>query len=394
MEASVQCVILVLLEMGLSFSGIVCNLLVVATLRHEESLKGSTLNYLLLNLCFSNLLISFLVKPISAIYVGYAISTNEWRVGLTFCTLYTFTYRTTWCVFPFTLVAMCWCKLLAQCQCALCGILLKTTKKLPFLPFRKSPRTVEEIDLDGPRSAVATVKVNSYLSYHEHQLKEQKKQNQNAGDNYAPFTELALQYGSGTIRQGGSLLFQSMTRDSLSTPTPSTTTENPAPSTSAASQRGVSVDTVDEVNENDDDIMAADDDDATANVAKENGVDKGPKVDAKGKKVKPKRKIEDGPNARQKLIVAFIWLFSAFFGVTTCFPDKVFGVEMSQKILEEQLRTMVPPSAGTPRGNLDLTYCSVKTGVNDLLDYIALFVALVLPLLVGPGAVAVFQVCF
>ena len=86
MESNGQCVILVLMEMGLSFSGIVCNLLIVTTLRQEETLKGSTLNFLLLNLCFSNLLISFLVKPISAIYVGYAISTGEWQVGLAFCT--------------------------------------------------------------------------------------------------------------------------------------------------------------------------------------------------------------------------------------------------------------------------------------------------------------------
>ena len=96
MDSNTQCVILVLMEMGLSFSGIVCNLLIVTTLRQEETLRGSTLNFLLLNLCFSNLLISFLVKPISAIYVGYAISTGEWQIGLAFCTLYTFTYRTTW----------------------------------------------------------------------------------------------------------------------------------------------------------------------------------------------------------------------------------------------------------------------------------------------------------
>ena len=36
------------------------------------------------------------------------------QVGLAFCTLYTFTYRTTWCVFPFTIVAMSWCKVLTQ----------------------------------------------------------------------------------------------------------------------------------------------------------------------------------------------------------------------------------------------------------------------------------------
>ena len=77
-----QLVILVLLEMGLSFFGIVANLLIVTTLRQEESLKGSTINYLLFNLCFSNLVISFLVKPISAIYIGYAFSTGEADVSL------------------------------------------------------------------------------------------------------------------------------------------------------------------------------------------------------------------------------------------------------------------------------------------------------------------------
>lgn len=77
---SSECIILVCLEMGLSFFGIVANLLIVTTLRQEETLKGSTINYLLFNLCFSNLVISFLVKPISAIYVGYAVSTGEAQV--------------------------------------------------------------------------------------------------------------------------------------------------------------------------------------------------------------------------------------------------------------------------------------------------------------------------
>ena len=93
MEVSPECVILVILEMCLSFLGIVCNLLIVATVRQDESLRASTLNFLLFNLCFSNLLIAFLVKPISAIYVGYAISTGRWQVSLAFCTMYTFTYR-------------------------------------------------------------------------------------------------------------------------------------------------------------------------------------------------------------------------------------------------------------------------------------------------------------
>ena len=43
--------------------------------------QTSTINYLLFNLCFSNLVISFLVKPISAIYVGYAVTTGEAQVS-------------------------------------------------------------------------------------------------------------------------------------------------------------------------------------------------------------------------------------------------------------------------------------------------------------------------
>ena len=51
------------------------------------------------------------------------------------------------------------------------------------------------------------------------------------------------------------------------------------------------------------------------------------------------------------------------------------------------------PSMSSPRNiDLDLTYCTVKTGVNDFLDYIALIVALVIPLILGPGLAGVGQV--
>jgi hypothetical protein len=57
-----ECLVLVLLEMGLSFAGIVSNLLIVTAVKEDDTvLQGSTLNYLLFNLCFSNLIISFLV---------------------------------------------------------------------------------------------------------------------------------------------------------------------------------------------------------------------------------------------------------------------------------------------------------------------------------------------
>ena len=44
--------------------------------RSEDSLQETTKNLLLANICFSNLVVSFLVKPISAIYVSYALSTG------------------------------------------------------------------------------------------------------------------------------------------------------------------------------------------------------------------------------------------------------------------------------------------------------------------------------
>ena len=101
-------ILLIVMEMALGVIGIFINLMVVSTVRSEDSLQEDTNNLLLANICFSNLVVSFLVKPISAIYVSYALSTGEWKVGLAFCSLYTLAFRTTWLVFPFTMVALCW----------------------------------------------------------------------------------------------------------------------------------------------------------------------------------------------------------------------------------------------------------------------------------------------
>ena len=103
-----EIVFLVVMEMTIGVVGIFLNLMVVSSVRSEDSLQESTRNLLLANICFSNLVVSFLVKPISAIYVSYALSTGEWSVGLAFCSLYTLSYRTTWLVYPFTILALCW----------------------------------------------------------------------------------------------------------------------------------------------------------------------------------------------------------------------------------------------------------------------------------------------
>ena len=51
-----------------------------------------------------------------------------------------------------------------------------------------------------------------------------------------------------------------------------------------------------------------------------------------------------------------------------------------------------PKMAATDHTAVELSYCSVKNGVNDMLDYIALVVALVAPFIIGPCIVGVFQV--
>ena len=59
---------------------------------------------------------------------------------------------------------------------------------------------------------------------------------------------------------------------------------------------------------------------------------------------------------------------------------------------ESQLRTMAPSMSSPFAADLDLTYCTVKTGVNDFLDYIAIVISLVIPLILGPGLAGVGQV--
>ena len=74
---------------------------------------------------------------------------------------------------------------------------------------------------------------------------------------------------------------------------------------------------------------------------------------------KPVRTIEDGPTTKQKVIVSFIWIGSAFFGITTCFPDKVFGVELSQKIKEDQGGWMKGPQGSLKLLTVVLILCFV-----------------------------------
>lgn len=77
----------------------------------------------------------------------------------------------------------------------------------------------------------------------------------------------------------------------------------------------------------------------------------------------------------------------------------VFGGTVGiQLIAEEDPRKkyLLAAKNGTnttePIRDVDLSYCSVKTGVNDLLDYMAITVSLIIPFVIGPLIVGVFQV--
>ena len=99
---------LVFMEMSLALAGIVLNMIVVISIREKESLMNNTVNVIIGNLCFSNLVAAVFVKSIAVVYHGYAIARSRWEIELAFCTVHTLTSRVTWAVFPYTLLVLCW----------------------------------------------------------------------------------------------------------------------------------------------------------------------------------------------------------------------------------------------------------------------------------------------
>ena len=86
----------------------------------------------------------------------------------------------------------------------------------------------------------------------------------------------------------------------------------------------------------------------------------------------------------QKISLGLMWLIAAFFGVTACFPEKIFGNEMITDIereVEEDLVTLA--SMEQRMVGEEVTVCSIKTGVDDFLDFLAVTVTLLIPTLTG-----------
>jgi len=97
----------------------------------------------------------------------------------------------------------------------------------------------------------------------------------------------------------------------------------------------------------------------------------------------------------QKILVASIWIFSSIFALATCFPDKIFGLSMTDIVStssSEAFFRATNSQVEVDQKELDLSYCYVRTKVN-LIDHISMAIAFVIPLSIGPGIVGLFQVC-
>ena len=66
----------------LFISGIILNLTVVISIREKESLMNNTVNVVLGNLCFANLIEAVFVKTIAVVYHGYAVARSRYNQGL------------------------------------------------------------------------------------------------------------------------------------------------------------------------------------------------------------------------------------------------------------------------------------------------------------------------
>ena len=106
----------VVLDMSLAIFSVVFNLMVITSIKEREDMLGVTFNLVLLNLCSSNLLSAVMVKSISIVHNAYAVASNSTQSDIAFCILYTFGYRLTWAVLPWSLVVLSWMTLLPRAR--------------------------------------------------------------------------------------------------------------------------------------------------------------------------------------------------------------------------------------------------------------------------------------
>ena len=106
----------VVLDMSLAIVSVVFNLMVITSIKEKEGMLGVTFNLVLMNLCSSNLLSAVMVKSISIVHNAYAVAANSTQSDIAFCILYSFGYRLTSAVLPWSVVVLSWMTVLPRCR--------------------------------------------------------------------------------------------------------------------------------------------------------------------------------------------------------------------------------------------------------------------------------------
>ena len=109
-----QGALVVVMDMSLVIFSVVFNLMVITSIKEKDEMLGATFNLVLLNLCSSNLLSAVMVKSISIVHNAYAVAANSTQSDIAFCILYSFGYRLTWSVLPWSIVVLCWLTVLPR----------------------------------------------------------------------------------------------------------------------------------------------------------------------------------------------------------------------------------------------------------------------------------------
>ena len=109
-----QGAMVVFLDMTLAILSVVFNLIVITSVKENEDMLSVTFNLVLINLCSSNLLSAVMVKSISIVHNSYAVAANSTESDIAFCILYTFGFRLTWSILPWTVLILSWLTVLPR----------------------------------------------------------------------------------------------------------------------------------------------------------------------------------------------------------------------------------------------------------------------------------------
>ena len=109
-----QGALVVVLDMCLAIVSVVFNLMVIMSVNKKDDKLGETFSLVLTNLCSSNLLSAVMVKSISIVHNAYAVASNTTQSNIAFCVLYSFGFRLTWSVLPWSIVVLAWLTVLPR----------------------------------------------------------------------------------------------------------------------------------------------------------------------------------------------------------------------------------------------------------------------------------------